>query len=153
MESVMFETYKNTVIPHGYHIHKISADTDMDKMCDFPPDQHMSSHCKDVLSFCDNVQILSHLVKNLIVIVPKRVQNHHSVICMTVVNYNQKKHVCYVPQCQLHKNGNLYSRKYHMLTETPIADFCTHFYIEEKNLEFHLPHVHIMINRRWCYNC
>ena len=33
IDNCIFETYKNSAKPHGYHKHPIAADTNMSKMC------------------------------------------------------------------------------------------------------------------------
>ena len=35
MVSIIFETYKNSVIPHGFHVYKIASNMTMDTMRDY----------------------------------------------------------------------------------------------------------------------
>ena len=67
IEIHIYETYKNTAIAHGLHIHKTASDLDMAKICDFPLEQHALPHWKCVYFFAPNVQVLSILTINVIV--------------------------------------------------------------------------------------
>ena len=49
-----FDTYKNSVMPHGHHIYETSSDIAMATMCAYPPSQHALSHWKCVLRCCYN---------------------------------------------------------------------------------------------------
>ena len=50
MASRIFETYKNSVMPYGRHIHKILAKMAISTMCKFPSDLYALTHWKFVLS-------------------------------------------------------------------------------------------------------
>ena len=50
----LFETYKNSVMPHGCHIYETAADTTMAKICTYPPSQHAFPQWKCVLCCCSN---------------------------------------------------------------------------------------------------
>ena len=53
MISTIFETYKNSEIPHGSHIQKTASKMSMAKMCHFSYDQHALPQYKYVLCCCD----------------------------------------------------------------------------------------------------
>ena len=48
MDNHLFETYKNSMTPHGRHIYATAAAMAMDTMCAYPPSQHELIHCKCV---------------------------------------------------------------------------------------------------------
>ena len=54
LESHIYETYKNAVIPYGHHIYITASDMDIDTMCDFPPYKHALPHWKCVICCCSN---------------------------------------------------------------------------------------------------
>ena len=45
----IYETYKNTVVPHGRHIYAKSSDVANAKMCTYPQSGHALPHLKCVL--------------------------------------------------------------------------------------------------------
>ena len=45
----IYETYKNTVIPHGRHIYDKASDMENATMCTYPQSDHALPHCKCVL--------------------------------------------------------------------------------------------------------
>ena len=45
----IYETYKNTVMPHGCHIYAKASDMAKSKMCAYPQSDHALPHCKCVL--------------------------------------------------------------------------------------------------------
>ena len=50
----LFETYKNSVIPHGFHIYATESDMAMTTIFAYPPSQHALPHWKYVLPCCYN---------------------------------------------------------------------------------------------------
>ena len=54
MDNRLFDTYKNSVIPHGHHIYATAAEMAMVTMCAYPPSQHALTHWKCVLRCCAN---------------------------------------------------------------------------------------------------
>ena len=50
----IYETYKNTVMPHGRHIYAKAYDMENDTMCAYPQSDHAPPHRKRVLKFCAN---------------------------------------------------------------------------------------------------
>ena len=54
MDNHLFETYKNSVIPHGLHIYETSSDMAMAIVCAYPPSQHAFPHWKCVLHCCSH---------------------------------------------------------------------------------------------------
>ena len=59
LSSHLFETYKNSVRPHGCHIYNSAADMDMVKMCPCPSQKNGLPQCKCVLSCCDKCPVIS----------------------------------------------------------------------------------------------
>ena len=53
LSSSLFETYKNSVRPHGCHICNYSADITMSTMCPFPSQNHGLPQYKHVIICCD----------------------------------------------------------------------------------------------------
>ena len=49
----IYETYKNTVMPHGHHIYAKSSDMEKAKICTYPQSTHALPHWKCVLRCCD----------------------------------------------------------------------------------------------------
>ena len=47
-----FETYKNSMRPHGHHIQKMASDISMANTCPFTSAKHALTHWKYVLSCC-----------------------------------------------------------------------------------------------------
>ena len=47
--SRIFETYKNSIRPHGCHIYNTSTEIDMEEMCPCPYKHQVILHCKCVL--------------------------------------------------------------------------------------------------------
>ena len=45
----IYETYKNTVMPHGHHIYAKSYDTEKATMCEYSQSDHALPHWKYVL--------------------------------------------------------------------------------------------------------
>ena len=59
-EISIYETYKNTVMPHGRHIYAKSYDMEKETMCAYSQSDHALPHCKCVLrccSQCPNINI------------------------------------------------------------------------------------------------
>ena len=52
MDSHIFETYKNYVMPHDFNIHQTAYEMAMDTMWAYPLYQHTSAHCKYMLRCC-----------------------------------------------------------------------------------------------------
>ena len=48
----IYTTYKNTVMPHGSHIHDTVSDMANDTMCAYPQSEHSLPHWKSVLQCC-----------------------------------------------------------------------------------------------------
>ena len=48
----IYETYKNTVMPHGRHIYAKSYDMANATMCAYPHSDNALPHCKCVLRCC-----------------------------------------------------------------------------------------------------
>ena len=52
MANPLFETYKNSVMPHGKHVFQKSYDTAITTMCAYPAYNYVSPHQKCVLRCC-----------------------------------------------------------------------------------------------------
>ena len=50
----IYETYRNTAIPHGRHIYAKASDMAQDTMCTYPQSTHALPHWKCLLYFCAN---------------------------------------------------------------------------------------------------
>ena len=48
----IYETYKNTVMPHGRHIYAKASDMSKATMCIYPQSDHALPHCKYVFRYC-----------------------------------------------------------------------------------------------------
>ena len=53
-EHHIYETYKNTVMPHGRHIYTKASDMANVTMCAYPHSDHALPHWKCVLWCCDD---------------------------------------------------------------------------------------------------
>ena len=49
----IYETYKNTVIPHGRHIYAKASDMEKATMCTYTQSDHKLPHCKYILRCSD----------------------------------------------------------------------------------------------------
>ena len=54
----LFETYRNSVIPHGHHIYATTSDIAMAKMCAYPPYLYALPHWKFVLRCFSNFPLI-----------------------------------------------------------------------------------------------
>ena len=54
-ENIIFETYKNFLMPHGFHSCQTEYDMNIDTMWAYPLSQHSLPYCKFVLRCCDNL--------------------------------------------------------------------------------------------------
>ena len=48
----IYETYKNTVMPHGRHIYANASDIEKATMCTYPQSDHALPHWKCVFLYC-----------------------------------------------------------------------------------------------------
>ena len=55
---IIFETYKNSVQPNGYHIYNIAADMTIVTIFSCTSKHHGLLHWKCVLSFCEKFPII-----------------------------------------------------------------------------------------------
>ena len=53
-ENYIYETYKNTVMPHGRHIYAKASDMKKATICVYPKSDHALTHCKYVLWCCSD---------------------------------------------------------------------------------------------------
>ena len=54
MANHLFETYKNSLMPHAHHIYATPSDMAMDTVCAYPPYHNAFPHWKCVLRCCSN---------------------------------------------------------------------------------------------------
>ena len=52
MANRIFETYTNSVIPHGKHMFKTASNMDIATMCAYPSSKYTLPNCKCVLRCC-----------------------------------------------------------------------------------------------------
>ena len=64
----IYETYKNTVMPHGHHINAKASDMTKAKMCKYPHSDHVFPHWKFVLRYCADCPCIN---------IPKQETNNH----------------------------------------------------------------------------
>ena len=76
MDSHIFETYKNNMIPHGHHIHQTASDMAMATMCTYPLTQHALQHWKYMFHCCSGY--------TRIAILSKESDNDHLKTCPTI---------------------------------------------------------------------
>ena len=50
--NIIYEAYKNTVMPHGRHIYSKASDMEKSKMCVYPQPDHALPHSKCVMQCC-----------------------------------------------------------------------------------------------------
>ena len=55
----MYETYKNTGMPHGHHIYANESDTEKATICTYPQSDHAPPHWKCVLRCCEDCQCIN----------------------------------------------------------------------------------------------
>ena len=55
----IYETYNNTVMPHGHHIFSKSSDTAKSTMCAYPQSDHALPHWKCVLQCCADCRCIN----------------------------------------------------------------------------------------------
>ena len=55
MDNCLFETYKNSTMPHGSHMYKTASEISMDTMCAYLSTQHGLQHWKFVLLYCADI--------------------------------------------------------------------------------------------------
>ena len=58
----IYETYKNTVMPHGYHTYAKAYDIAKATICTYPHSDHALSHWKCVLRCCSDCPFILHFV-------------------------------------------------------------------------------------------
>ena len=72
----LFETYKNSVMPHGCHIYQTASPMAMETICAYPSPPHAFPHWKCVLHCYANFPHID--------LPRKELDNHHSNICPTI---------------------------------------------------------------------
>ena len=64
MYNCIFETYKNSAMPHGFHNNQTAYEIAIATMCAYPPSQHALPHWKCVFLIVDIVHALISQVNN-----------------------------------------------------------------------------------------
>ena len=136
----LFETYKNSVMPHGRHIYAISAYMAMATMCAYTPSQHAWPHWKCVLRCCSNCPCIDlpdqetdmHYSNTSPLI---RLHIYHWIARCTVharrpLDEKKMYRLCFQDTATVTPE-KLYARKELVMMKTSIADFHTSFYIPE----------------------
>ena len=153
-KNCIYETYKNTVMPHGRHIYAKSSDMEKAIMFPYPQSDHSLSHWKRVLRCCDNYPCINltdqekdnqysdttHSIRFHIYIIIARCTDNG------IITPKDKKisHKC-KQESSTEKSTKIYTRKEIVMMETTISDFHTSFYIPDiQRLDFQLPHMHII---------
>ena len=151
MANNLFETYKNSMMPHGSHLYSTSACMYMETMCECPPSQHSLKHRTCVLHCCPNCPQIN---------LPDQLSDiHHSSTSTSISFHIYHLIACYIVHGRLPldekeicslclqytdnvSTTKLYIRKELIMMETYIDYFHTNLYIPSiQNLEFHLPHI------------
>ena len=88
MANHLFETYKNSFMPHSDHMFNTASDMDMAKTCAYPSSKYALPHWKTFLGVVHNFHELIY-----------QVQNHISTIQMLVQQYI----FMYVLKCMLYR--------------------------------------------------
>ena len=52
MANCLFDTYKNSVMPHGKYMFQTASDMAMAKMCSYPTSKYALPHWKYILRCC-----------------------------------------------------------------------------------------------------
>ena len=76
MANHIFETYKNSLMPHGHHIYATASDMAMAKVCAYPLYQNTFPHWKCVFPCCANCPG--------IYLTGKELDRHHSSITPSI---------------------------------------------------------------------
>ena len=128
----LFETYKNSVMPHGHHIYATASDMAIATMCAYPP-------CKCVLRCCSNFTRIDLPDQES----DKHYSNVSPSICFHIYHFiarckvhgrrplDEKKnfHLCLQDPVTVSPE-KLYTRKELVMMETYISGFHKSFYIQ-----------------------
>ena len=150
----IYETYKNTVMPHRSHIYVKARDMKKATICTYTQSDHSLPHCKCVLvcySDCPYINLPDQETDNHYSETTPSIRYHiyHIIGSCTaygiiILKYNK---ICYMckQESSPDKSENIYTRKELVMMETKISEFHTSFYIPAtQKLSFLLPHVRII---------
>ena len=136
----LFETYKNSVIPHGRHIYAKSSDMDMDTIFSYPSSQHAFPHWKCVFHCCyscPRIDLLDQESDRHHYNTPNSIRFHiYHLITRCIVHVrrpldeNKMCRLCFQDQATV-SPAKIYTRKDIVMIEKSISDFQTSFYIPE----------------------
>ena len=150
----IYETYTNTVMPHGHYIYAKSSDMEKSTMCAYPQSDHELPHWKCVLRCC---------AKSPIINLPDQETDDQYSNTSPSINF----HIYHIiARCTTHgrlsltdtkicrkckqdnasgKLTKIYTRKDLVMMETTISNLHTSSYIPEiYKLAFHIPYVQIL---------
>ena len=150
----IYETYINTVMPHGRHIYAKSYNMEKAKMCTYPQSDNAFPHWEYLLICCvkhqcvnipeqetyDKYSDTTPSIRFYIYYLIARCAVHGRLPLNDKGNFRMCKQY-YVSE----QSTKIYTRKALVMMETTISNFCKNFYIPEiQKFAFHLPHVRIL---------
>ena len=165
----IYETYKNTVMPHGRHIDAKDSDMAKATMFVYPQSDHALPHWKFVMQCCAKCPSINTPDQET----DDQYSNTSPSICFHIYHIiarcpthgrlplTDKKMYCKCKQDSASEQSTkIYTRKEIVMMETTISIFYTSFYIPAiQKLEFHIPHVQILVtnycgdSRRTAFKC
>ena len=141
-------------MPHGNHIYAKAYYMAQATMCTYPQSDSALPHCKCVLRCCAKCPCINLPDRETDNQNPDTTPSigfhiYHIIVRFTArgrITLKDKK-ICYMckQESSSDESTKIYTRKDPVMMETTISDFPTSFYIPAiQNLDFHLPHVHIL---------
>ena len=150
----IYETYKNTLIPHEHHIYARLSYMEKTKLCTYPQSGCAFPHWKCVLRFCSKwpcINLPDQEIDNQYSEITSSIRfhiyhiigrcNHHDRIPL------KDKKIFYMCKQESSSDNStkVYTRKELVMMETTISDIHTSFYIPAiQKLAFCLPYLRIL---------
>ena len=134
----IYETYKNTVMPHGRQIYAKAYDMANDTMCTYPQSDHALPHWKCVLRCCSKcpcINIPDQETDNQYSETTPSMRFHSYHIIGSCNSHGiiplKDRKICDMCEQQSlpDKSTKIYTRKELVMMETTISGFHTSFYI------------------------
>ena len=97
LSSRLFETYKNSVRPHGCHIYNSAADMAMSTMCPCPSKHHGPPQWKFLLRCCERFPSISMQKKCVQQFVFMFTKMYHILLFIEYAHMKNEQYVLYVP--------------------------------------------------------
>ena len=153
-EHCIYETYKNTVMPHGRHIYAKAYVISKAKMCAYSQSDHDLPHWKCVLQCCAKCPSINITDQETDDQYPDTGPSIFFYIYHKIARCTKHgrllltdRKICH--KCQQDyasgKSTKIYTRKYPVIMETTISIFHTGFCISAiQKLAFYIPHVKIL---------